>query len=721
MDLYSPYDIYLPLVAAIFNLFLIALVLRKSGKSLVHYLFIFFLLGLGIWAFAVFMLRNSSTAEDATIWQKICLPAGAFGAVFYYHFTVLFTRTSPKKPLLVSAYLLATLVLVLVPTNLLIKGTEIRSFGYAPELGILFPMYFISLYLFVFLGLANLIKAFRTAGSYQERNRAAYIIAGTCCLLLGGIADGIVVAGFGLHPYGTAGNMLFSLVATVAILKYHLLDIPFLIRKGTAYLLVCTLVAIPYVGVILLANYVFRTGDVPIWTYLVLLLMFALALQPLWKWAQQLVDRWFYRERYDYLEALRHFSREAQSVTDLKQLSSSLVNLVAPALQASGAYLLLPSPAGDFTVASSNGSNNPVPALSLKSHSPLIQWMRDNEGFVSRRDLDVSPQLQSLSTEERESLNKIEAELCVPMKTPMGELAGVLIIGEKRSQQPYSPTDEQLIFTVASQMSVSLENARLYDIEQAQRRELERQIEEKTEFLSSVAHELKTPLTAIIASAELLTEEDDASPPSFQCRANRLIASSARSMNKKVSLLLDLARMQHTDLPLELQPLDLISLVKEAQAQAYSIVQGKEQTLRLELADSASVPLIEADKERLMEVLLNLLSNASKFSPKGSSITMRVRATETELLVEVEDQAPAITPEESRRIFNPYYRGAEHDKRRLPGLGLGLAICRRILEMHGGRIWVQSEVGKGNTFVFALPLHGEGTRGDTSRVGAATG
>ena len=113
---------------------------------------------------------------------------------------------------------------------------------------------------------------------------------------------------------------------------------------------------------------------------------------------------------------------------------------------------------------------------------------------------------------------------------------------------------------------------------------------------------------------------------------------------------------------------------------------------------------MKGERTKLDEVLTNLLSNANKFSPKGSNITLRAKEIDNRVIVEVEDSAPAITEEEKANLFAPYYRGEDADKRqRFPGVGLGLAISKQLVELHQGEIWVESEDEKGNTFSFSLP------------------
>ncbi|MFC1990062.1 sensor histidine kinase, partial [Chloroflexota bacterium] len=246
-------------------------------------------------------------------------------------------------------------------------------------------------------------------------------------------------------------------------------------------------------------------------------------------------------------------------------------------------------------------------------------------------------------------------------------------------------------------------------VEKTMRKELEMLNEQKTEFLYSIAHELKTPLTAIIASAELLGEGTFI-PDDLKERMISSISRGALSMDRRVTELLYFAKVEVGQMQIKPEPLDLGIVVNEVVSQLNILFEQKEQGLILEIP--GSLPKVNADPERLKQVLFNLLSNANKFSPVKSVITLRVRAVSRKVIIEVEDSAPALRETEKAKIFDPYYRGEDAEKReRYPGLGLGLFICRRILELHQGEIWVETKPGKGNTFCFSLPTLNQRMKG----------
>ncbi len=224
---------------------------------------------------------------------------------------------------------------------------------------------------------------------------------------------------------------------------------------------------------------------------------------------------------------------------------------------------------------------------------------------------------------------------------------------------------------------------------------LERQDKERMDFINALIHEIKTPLTAMVASSKLLKKELLADSSLLYDLAKNL-DTAIHNLNRRISELTEFAKLQSTELVLFLQPVDIYQLAQDIAAQVSTLLQNKDQTLSLELP--TSLPRVEADPDRVVQVLLNLLTNASKFSPPNSEICLQAYQVDTQLILEVHDCAPPIGPKEAKLIFNPYYLGKEAG-----GVGLGLSICKRLVELQGGKIWVEIQ-DKGNSFKFSLPL-----------------
>jgi signal transduction histidine kinase len=229
---------------------------------------------------------------------------------------------------------------------------------------------------------------------------------------------------------------------------------------------------------------------------------------------------------------------------------------------------------------------------------------------------------------------------------------------------------------------------------------METKEEEWLRFIDTLSHELKTPLTSIIAAAGLLAEELETTGDESLQRLIQTIIQNAGTLETRLAELMDIVKTGSGKIQLQLEPVDIKSLLLGTCMQVSPLIQGKGQRLNTELP--ASLPIIHGDGQRLEQAVLNLLTNATKFTPKGGTITLRAQILDSGMLIEVQDTGIGIAREEQDRLFKPYSR-LDSDRQRHPGLGLGLALAKQVVELHGGKIWVESEPGKGSTFAFSLP------------------
>jgi PAS domain S-box-containing protein len=457
--------LWLPLLAFVLNTVLATLVFIKHRHTSVHRLFLLFLVSMALWCITIFGMRASSDLEHALLWERVVIVMICGTSVFFYHFTLLLTGIKSQRGVLFAAYLYLLFIVSIAPTSLALTGMQMEPYGYAPIPGAFFFLPgVLGVYSFAILGLINLIRACRVATDHKVRNQYLYILYGVGVSLAGGVFDLLPVLGLPSYPGAIIGNATFAMFATLAILKYNLLDIRIVIRKSLAYVLISATVAIPYVFILVLLNQVLKTKIELWWAYASIILLLAIFLRPLYSWTQNFVDRLFYRDRYEYLRALEQFSQRAQSVMNLKELSSTLTRLVSSALRASSACLLLPSESDNgLIIVSSTGLGSPSSGVVLRHRSPLIKWLKLQQRILSSEELNIVPQLQSLSLREKNNLEQMEAKLYVSIQTGPGQLSGILVLGQKLSQQPYSSEDRQLLTALSSQMAIALENARLYN------------------------------------------------------------------------------------------------------------------------------------------------------------------------------------------------------------------------------------------------------------------
>lgn len=239
----------------------------------------------------------------------------------------------------------------------------------------------------------------------------------------------------------------------------------------------------------------------------------------------------------------------------------------------------------------------------------------------------------------------------------------------------------------------------LYEEERELRQKLENEIQKRIQFTHALVHELKTPLTPILTSSEML---DRALTEGVPSRLAKNIYMGAEVLNKRIDELLELARMEVGTFKLNLQSMNLLELIENTVGYLTPMVSKNQQLIDCNLPES--LPVINADPDRLRQVLMNLITNAARYSSAGTRINISAREENGSLVVEVKDNGKGISVELQKRMFEPYFR-IENDQERLSGLDLGLPISKNIVELHGGQIWVNSKPGKGSTFSFSIPIN----------------
>jgi len=239
----------------------------------------------------------------------------------------------------------------------------------------------------------------------------------------------------------------------------------------------------------------------------------------------------------------------------------------------------------------------------------------------------------------------------------------------------------------------------LYAEERKVRQEIEAEMKRRLEFMRAVAHELKTPLTPILASIETLTDElqDERS-----LRLARNIAQGASGLDKRVDELLDLSRGEVGMLQLRLESTDLRPMLRAIADNMTPLALSNGLSLIAHLPPN--LPKVRADVSRLEQVLTNLMNNAIKFTPRGGKVTLSARDNGTTIVIEVKDTGPGMSERQKKHLFEPYRRPEAGVRVRPYGMGLGLVLCKMFIELHDGQIWVRSRLGKGSTFGFSLPV-----------------
>jgi signal transduction histidine kinase len=256
--------------------------------------------------------------------------------------------------------------------------------------------------------------------------------------------------------------------------------------------------------------------------------------------------------------------------------------------------------------------------------------------------------------------------------------------------------------TFATQSALAIENARLFREIADKSRLLEAASRLKSEFLANMSHELRTPLNAILGFSEVLAERMFGEVNDKQAEYLQDILSSGRHLLSLINDILDLSKVEAGRLELELGRFHLPTALDNA----LPLVRERATRHGITLTQTvdAAVGDIVADERKVKQILLNLLSNAVKFTPEGGRVGVTVTAADGVVTIAVSDTGIGIAPEDQAAIFEEFRQVGREDARKQEGTGLGLTLAKKFVELHGGRIWVESHVGQGSTFSFTLPI-----------------
>jgi signal transduction histidine kinase len=281
----------------------------------------------------------------------------------------------------------------------------------------------------------------------------------------------------------------------------------------------------------------------------------------------------------------------------------------------------------------------------------------------------------------------------------LGNWLGCLVVFFPQEKY-FEPVELRHIKVLVDQATITLYNLHLLEIEAESRHEAERANEIKTRFLAMISHELRTPLTSIKGFTTTLLAEDVVWEPEEQHDFIQTIQQEANRLQELIDHLLDLSRLEAGMLPIVLEPHSLQKIVLNLLPRFQRMAQKHSFSIRL----PAQLPPILGDARRIAQVLENLIQNAVAYTPDETAITLTARVHGDWMQVNVIDQGPGIPSAERKHVFQAFRRGIHEEDGAGKGAGLGLAICKGLVEAHGGRIWIKQQTISGTTISFTLPL-----------------
>jgi two-component system, NtrC family, sensor kinase len=407
------------------------------------------------------------------------------------------------------------------------------------------------------------------------------------------------------------------------------------------------------------------------------------------------------------VEELKALGEVGQAVSSTLELETVLTRIASHAVQLSGAdggaIYEYEESTQEFHL---RGSHQIEKELVEALHSSPIQLGSGAVGqaATTRAPVEVTDILderQYAATRFRPLLRELgyRSLLAVPLLREDRIMGGLTIY--RRRTGSFSTEVVHLLQTFATQSVLAIQNARLFREIEDKSRQIEAANRHKSEFLANMSHELRTPLNAIIGFSEVLQERMFGELNEKQAEYTDDILTSGRHLLSLINEILDLSKVEAGRMELELATFDLPLAIDNART--FVRERATKHGINLDVTVDERLGDFVGDERKIKQILLNLLSNAVKFTPEGGRIGIDARQTDGAVEISVRDTGIGISPEDQAKIFEEFRQvGGDYAHKR-EGTGLGLTLAKKFVELHGGKIWVESEVGKGSTFIFTLP------------------
>jgi len=555
-------------------------------------------------------------------------------------------------------------------------------------------------------GLFFLLKSHRNSVGL-ERLQIKYCFLGMLISSLFGITSNLILPFLGtskLSNIGPSSTIIMVSFITYAILKYRLMDINIVLKKGTTYVLLMLLLFIPSILIIILSQKIFFKEMNYLFSAIILslLLLVAFFFHQIKPGTEKAVEYFLFKDKYDYRETLGKFSKAMVSILDLQSLSKRIIETIAQTMGVEKASLfLMNEEKGGYVLQESRNIKITSPAPLLSKGDPFPRYLQKIGEVIVREELVKGANLPELKS-VIDQMSMLEAEVSIPLVSK-GRLIGMINLSHKFNKDIYSHEDIELLSTLANQTSIAIENARLYeDLKQSKSyiRRADRLASLGT-LTAGLAHEIRNPLVAIKTFTQLLPErlEDE----EFRNHFLNIASSEVDRISSLITELLEFARP--SDPKLEFEDINsildgMILLVStETKKKQVNIIKNY----------TSNLPPIKIDREQIKQVFLNILLNSIEATQERGEINVKTRSFvkpggKSYIQIEFTDTGHGIPAEHLEDIFTPFF--TTKDK----GSGLGLSISHQIIQDHRGYIDVESELNKGTSFFVNLPLDQEHTK-----------
>ncbi len=557
-----------------------------------------------------------------------------------------------------------------------------------------------------------LLKRWRqTTGIVKEQLR--YVMLGILTMLglltITVLIPVMVANNLSFEPLAPLYALAFLGLTSYAIIKHRLMDVRFLVARTASYTLLFFLVISAYIGLLFTIGDKFAKLNLTISQFIILSLITITAsfsFHPLQRFLERITDRIFFKNRYNTDDLLGNLSKIMAFTLRLDDVTHGVLQELNSHLRITKSAFILFE---DDLIADVKSEGFETPPTLDEEEIKIISQTRNMLVFEELKE-----------GQEKDILRKLHVSVVAHLRTE-GKQVGILILGEKSSGDIYSVQDLDVIEILTPEVAVAIENALAFEEIRRFNVTLKEEIDKATselktvnerlelvdklkdEFVSLASHELRTPMTAIKSYAWLVLN-DKAGPlePKAKEYLNRVYISTERLIHL-VNEMLDISRIESGKVKLKKEPVDVVQLGRDIENEFQAKATELHLSWSLEVPDV--LPLISMDREKIHQVLENLIGNAFKFTPMNQVVTLRIIPRDKFIEFSVIDTGRGIHPDDMPKLFSKFGRlEGSYVTITGSGSGLGLYISKQYVELHGGTISVQSTLGRGSTFTVTLPV-----------------
>lgn len=495
-------------------------------------------------------------------------------------------------------------------------------------------------------------------------------------------------------------NAFIPLTFGIAIHRENLLDIDIVINRSVVYGILTGGIVALYVGLLGMMGGLLGTitQGANIIIIAILTVMVGLFFYPLKQWLQLLVDKTFFRLKYNFQQALEKTTSQVAHSSTIKQLGRQLVETLVQYLQVEGAVLVV-EPPGHHRRKVTHGNIS----LPTGQYDLLLDAARSRGHPHQGRT--VRPETPVIAANDRIS-ELPQIKFLLPLYSETDKVWGAVGCSGKKSRQEFYPEEVEFAVAVVEVISVALGRlvlqkevlAKEMETEQLQleKRELELLQEMRADLSSMIVHDLRNPLTSMLFGLQLvqLSSRDKLDEKALSNLAK--VESGGKELLEMINDLLEIHKMESGELTLAVQLIEVQELLKAA-VEALALM-AQEKNIEIQISIEPNCPPVNVDRQRIVRVMVNLLANAIKFSTPGTKVALEGGQAEGKWIsLKVIDQGPGIAVDQLDKIFDKFVQLDSRRKGQRSSTGLGLTFCKLAVEKHGGRIWAESTPGKGTT------------------------